>query len=125
MSVVGRFVLKTLHGHFKRLSQLVVDSSAVQQLKNIEEKSLRVTVDGGGCSGFQYKFEIDEKVNNDDVVFEKDGVQIITDKISLDFIKGSTIEFHEELIRSSFRVVENPQAEEGCSCGISFSVKID
>ena len=53
-----------------------------------EENSLRVTVDGGGCSGFQYKFEIDEQVTDDDVVFKKDGVQIITDKISLDFIKG-------------------------------------
>ncbi|KAL5260461.1 hypothetical protein ACHWQZ_G010557 [Mnemiopsis leidyi] len=119
MSVVGRFVLKTLHGHFKRLSQLVVDSSAVQQLKNIEEKSLRVTVDGGGCSGFQYKFEIDEKVNNDDVVFEKDGVQIITDKISLDFIKellkilkrkkAVPVEFH--LVLKSTKIKYNRHIE--------------
>ena len=71
-----------------RVISILVNSWSSYSVIISEEKSLRVTVDGGGCSGFQYKFEIDEQVNNDDVVFEKDGVQIITDKISLDFIKG-------------------------------------
>ena len=60
-----------------------------RSLMNIsEENSLRVTVDGGGCSGFQYKFEINDAVGDEDVVLEKDGIQIITDKISLDFMTG-------------------------------------
>eukprot|EP00116_Pleurobrachia_bachei_P014998 sb/3475260/ len=128
MSLLGR-VLRRVSGGSRLItryfSSLVVDDSAVKQLKRIDETALRITVDGGGCSGFQYKFELDGTVHEDDVVTEKDGIKIITDSISLDFIKGSTVEFHEELIRSAFRIVHNPQADAGCSCGVSFSVKID
>ena len=59
-----------------------------------------------------------------DRVFEKDGVRVVTDPDSLDFLKGSTITFEDELIRSAFTVVGNPQAEQGCSCGASFSIKL-
>eukprot|EP00959_Pyramimonas_sp_CCMP1952_P006207 129862-Pyramimonas_sp.AAC.1 len=84
---------------------------------------LRVAVDAGGCSGFQYSFELDTKVNADDKVYERDGVAIIVDDVSLSFVRGSTIDYTEEMIRASFQVVDNPNAESGCGCGASFAAK--
>ncbi|XP_043087321.1 iron-sulfur cluster assembly 2 homolog, mitochondrial [Puntigrus tetrazona] len=103
-----------------------LSQSCVQRLAEIMGKGeyLRISVEGGGCSGFQYKFSVDTVKNGDDRVFEKNGVGIIVDQDSLEFVKGSTIDFSQELIRSSFQVLKNPQAEHGCSCGSSFSVKI-
>ncbi|KFW06918.1 hypothetical protein N326_09989, partial [Eurypyga helias] len=85
---------------------------------------LRLQVEGGGCSGFQYKFSLDTVINPDDrQVFEQGGARVVVDVDSLAFVKGSMVDFSQELIRSSFQVVSNPQAEKGCSCGTSFSVK--
>ncbi|XP_019374366.1 PREDICTED: iron-sulfur cluster assembly 2 homolog, mitochondrial [Gavialis gangeticus] len=100
--------------------------SCVQRLLEITEGSefLRLQVEGGGCSGFQYKFSLDTVINPDDRVFEQGGARVVVDVDSLAFVKGSMVDFSQELIRSSFQVVSNPQAEKGCSCGTSFSVKL-
>lgn len=105
-------------------AEIVIADSCVRRLKEIDEPRLRVIVEGGGCSGFQYKFELDVEVDPEaDRVFEKDGVQVVVDGGSLDYVRGSVVEFQTELIRSAFRIGVNPLAEKGCSCGASFSVK--
>ncbi|VDM95287.1 unnamed protein product [Thelazia callipaeda] len=86
---------------------------------------LRIVVDGGGCSGFEYKMALDTKINDSDVLFFKDDVKIVVDEKSLQFLKGATVDFVEDLMRSSFRIIDNPTAVKGCSCGSSFSIKID
>jgi iron-sulfur cluster assembly accessory protein len=87
------------------------------------EKMLRVSVEGGGCSGFQYNFTLDDNRNPDDRVFEKEGIKVVVDAVSYGFVKGATVDYVEELIRSSFMVTTNPNAEGGCSCGSSFTAK--
>ncbi|KAK3437287.1 iron-sulfur assembly protein IscA-like 2, mitochondrial [Eucalyptus grandis] len=90
---------------------------------SLKEKMLRLSVETGGCSGFQYVFDLDEKANSDDRVFEKDGVKLVIDNISYDFVKGATVDYVEELIRAAFQVTANPSAVGGCSCKSSFMVK--
>ncbi|VDM48092.1 unnamed protein product [Toxocara canis] len=90
-----------------------------------EGEFLRVSVDGGGCSGFEYKMKLDHTYNDDDLVFEKNGAKIVVDKMSLDFMKGATLDYAEDLMRSAFRVLDNPIAEKGCSCGSSFAPRMD
>ncbi|NXN98582.1 ISCA2 protein, partial [Rhinopomastus cyanomelas] len=108
--------------------QIVLSESCVKRLLEITEGSefLRLQVEGGGCSGFQYKFSLDTVIGPDDrqEVFEQGGACVVVDVDSLAFVKGSVVDFSQELIRSSFQVVSNPQAEKGCSCGTSFSIKI-
>ncbi|KAJ2945659.1 hypothetical protein O0L34_g492 [Tuta absoluta] len=107
---------------------IVLSDTCVKRLKELcdnEKSFLRLSVTSGGCSGFQYSFDLDEKLAEDDRVFERDGARVVVDETSLDLIKGSTIDYHTELIRSAFRVVQNPNADVGCSCGASFSIKIE
>ncbi|KAJ4783263.1 Iron-sulfur cluster biosynthesis family protein [Rhynchospora pubera] len=86
-------------------------------------KMLRLSVEAGGCSGFQYSFSLDKNKTTDDRIFEKDGVKLVVDSVSYDFVKGATVDYVEELIRSAFLVVENPSAVGGCSCKSSFMIK--
>ena len=82
---------------------------------------LRVTVSGGGCSGFQYGFAFDDAIGEDDRTFERDGVSVVIDEVSLELLAGSTIDFVEDLIGASFQIT-NPQATSSCGCGASFSI---
>lgn len=82
---------------------------------------LRLSVSGGGCSGFQYGFTFDDSQTADDHVFEKDGVKLVTDDASLDLLSGSMLDFVEDLMGSAFQV-KNPNATASCGCGSSFAV---
>ena len=85
--------------------------------KGNEKKYFRITVQGGGCSGFKYNFGFDSKSNEDDAIFGK----TIIDKSSLDIISGSVVDFKKEMIGESF-VINNPKATASCGCGLSFSI---
>jgi len=82
---------------------------------------LRVAVNGGGCSGFQYAFDITDRREPDDLVIERNGAIVLVDQVSLDFLRGSKIDFVDDLIGQSFKI-ENPNATSSCGCGTSFSV---
>ena len=82
---------------------------------------LRLAVDGGGCSGFQYRFELADSPEEGDSVSETDGVRLVVDSVSLDLVSGSTVDFVESLGGAAFKV-ENPQAASGCGCGSSFGI---
>ena len=82
-----------------------------------DKKYFRITVKGGGCSGFKYNFGFDSRLNKDDVIFDK----TIIDKASLDIISGSIVDYKKEMIGESF-VISNPKATASCGCGLSFSV---
>jgi len=104
---------------------LTIDDSAVkriQELRTQQDKPallLRVAVDGGGCSGFQYRMELTEDKQEDETLF-KDCV--VADDISLEFLDGSTLSFEKGLIGSEFKI-DNPNATSGCGCGTSFSIQ--
>ncbi|MFN0263562.1 iron-sulfur cluster insertion protein ErpA [Tepidamorphus sp. 3E244] len=82
---------------------------------------LRVAVSGGGCSGFQYEFDLTKERENDDLVIEKDGIAVLVDSVSLMYLQGSEIDFVDDLIGQSFQV-KNPNATASCGCGTSFSI---
>tara|TARA_B100001559_G_C16098897_1_gene438394 strand:- start:63 stop:380 length:318 start_codon:yes stop_codon:yes gene_type:complete len=102
--------------------KLEFTDSAKNEIKKItnsenKKKYFRISVQGGGCSGFKYNFSFDDKIEKDDILFDK----TVIDKISLDIIAGSTIDFQKELIGESF-VIKNPKASSSCGCGLSFSI---
>lgn len=105
---------------------VTVSDRAARRIAKILEKEpegsmLRVAVNGGGCSGFQYDFAITTDRNADDLVIEKDGVKVLVDEVSLQYIGGSEIDYADELIGASFKI-RNPNASASCGCGASFSV---
>ena len=89
--------------------------------KQTKPAILRLSVEGGGCSGFQYKFDLADGADSDDSVSETDGVKLVVDPISLDLVSGSIVDFVESLGGAAFRV-ENPNAAAGCGCGSSFGI---
>ncbi len=101
--------------------KLEFTNSAKKQIEKItkseEKKYFRISVQGGGCSGFKYNFSFDNKVEKEDVLFDK----AVIDKVSLNIIAGSTVDFKEEMIGESF-TINNPKASASCGCGLSFSV---
>ena len=103
-----------------RIPLRVTDRAFRKIADSCESKILRVAVKGGGCSGFQYVFNIVDEVDEDDQVFQKEESRVIIDKTSLQFLEGAEIDFSEELIGSSFKI-NNPNATSSCGCGTSFS----
>ncbi|HJP67701.1 MAG TPA: iron-sulfur cluster insertion protein ErpA [Sphingomicrobium sp.] len=106
--------------------QISLTHNAAKRVAWIAERQqkpaiLRLAVDGGGCAGFTYKFELADQAEADDEVAEIDGVRLIVDPISLDLVRGSAVDFVEDLGGAAFRVT-NPNAQSGCGCGSSFSV---
>jgi iron-sulfur cluster assembly accessory protein len=97
---------------FARLAEIAAQTG--------DRRALRVAVEGGGCSGFQYDIRLDDPAG-DDLVIEKDGVRVLVDAVSLPFLADAEIDFAEELIGARF-VVRNPNATSSCGCGTSFSI---
>ena len=107
-------------------STLTLTPSAAKRVAWIADKQarpaiLRLSVEGGGCSGFQYKFDLADAAEGDDLVSETDGVKLVVDPVSLDLVDGSVVDFVESLGGAAFRV-ENPNAAAGCGCGSSFGI---
>jgi iron-sulfur cluster assembly accessory protein len=105
---------------------LTLTPAAAKRVAWIAEKQtkpaiLRLSVEGGGCSGFQYKFDLADAPEGDDAVSETDGVKLVVDPVSLDLVNGSVVDFVESLGGAAFRV-ENPNAAAGCGCGSSFGI---
>lgn len=106
---------------------ITVTASAARRIAFLREQeqvgaaNLRIAVSGGGCSGFQYGLSFDDQTNPDDRVFERDGVGIVVDEVSLDLIAGAEVDFVEDLMGAAFRI-NNPNAASSCGCGNSFSL---
>jgi iron-sulfur cluster insertion protein len=106
---------------------IVVTENAVRRIamlrtqEQAENAFLRIAVSGGGCSGFQYGFSFDDQRNDDDFLFERDGVTVVVDDVSLGLLNGAEVDFVEDLMGASFQV-RNPNAASSCGCGNSFSI---
>lgn len=108
------------------MNKVDLTDSAAARVAVIAQKQgkpaiLRLSVEGGGCSGFQYRFDLADQVATDDVVTETGGVQLVVDPVSLELVDGAAVDYVESLGGSAFRVT-NPNAASGCGCGASFSV---
>lgn len=110
--------------------QITITEAAAQAVndlltkRNLEGYALRVFISGGGCSGFQYGMALEDKIRDNDLVYNQHGVQVVVDEISIDYLNGSTIDFVDEIMGSGFKI-ENPNAVSSCGCGNSFRTKDD
>jgi iron-sulfur cluster insertion protein len=120
-------MIETLVVHKKvRPAPVTLSHNAARRLKALSLQEgrpvmLRVAVEGGGCSGFQYQFDLVQAAEPDDLKVERDGAAALIDEVSLELLKGSEIDFVEELAGAQFRV-RNPNAKSSCGCGVSFSI---
>jgi len=108
------------------VSEISLTENAAKRVAWIAERQskpaiLRLAVDGGGCAGFTYKFELAGAAEADDAISETNGVKLVVDPISLDLVRGSAVDFVEDLGGAAFKVI-NPNAQSGCGCGSSFSL---
>lgn len=112
------------------LGSITITSSAAAQInkmrnaRNDPDLKFRIMVLGGGCSGFQYKFEFDKEQNPWDLVFTQDDAIVLVDDLSIQFVKDAELDYEKDLSGARF-VVNNPNAASGCGCGVSFSMKMD
>ncbi len=128
---VWRIATRRLHYYLRSMATLTqpeigFTSAAAARVAAIAAKQgkpaiLRLSVEGGGCSGFQYKFGFADAVEGDDSVAEQDGVKLVVDSISLDLVRGASVDYVDNLGGAHFAVT-NPNAASGCGCGTSFSV---
>lgn len=108
------------------IAEISLTPAAAKRVAFIAERQgkpaiFRLAVDGGGCAGFQYRFGLADRVEADDTAAVQDGVTLVVDEVSLDLVRGSAVDFVENLGGASFQVT-NPQAASGCGCGTSFSI---
>jgi iron-sulfur cluster assembly accessory protein len=108
------------------MTQITMTDRAARQISRILGREppgtmLRVSVEGGGCSGFQYKFDVDRMQSAEDIAIIREDVTVLIDQVSLAYLAGSEIDFVEDLIGAAFRI-NNPQATASCGCGTSFSI---
>lgn len=108
------------------MADVALSATAAERIKSVvasepASAGLRVAVEGGGCSGFQYEIGVSQAPNADDLVIERDGARLFIDPVSLPFLLGSEVDWVDELIGASFKV-KNPNATSSCGCGVSFSV---
>jgi iron-sulfur cluster assembly accessory protein len=108
------------------MQSVTLSESAAQRINEIvanepKAKVLRISVEGGGCSGFQYKFDLVEAGDSEDLILERSGAKVVIDPVSLQFLGGSEIDFIDDLMGASFQI-KNPNATASCGCGTSFSI---
>uniref|UniRef100_A0AC35THB8 Fe-S_biosyn domain-containing protein n=1 Tax=Rhabditophanes sp. KR3021 TaxID=114890 RepID=A0AC35THB8_9BILA len=109
-------------------SNFLISDKCAKRLSEVLKTGefLRVEVQGGGCSGFEYKFKFDTVIlAGQDLVYEKNGVKVVVDDVSMEYLKGSTLDYTSDLLKTTFKISNNPIAEKGCSCGSSFAPRLD
>ena len=108
------------------IKEIKFTDKAIKQINHLLSKKnkgsfFRIAIKGGGCSGFQYDFSFDKKPNDNDMIFKEGGIDYLIDEVSIDFLRGSTLEYVSELAGAYFKI-ENPNATANCGCGTSFSI---
>ena len=125
-SLAAPFVYPYMIDKMTQTTDIIFTPNAAQRVSEIakklgQESVLRLSVEGGGCSGFQYKFGLADTIEGDDLITQEGDAKLVVDPVSLDLVRGSAVDFVESLGGKSFQVT-NPNAASGCGCGSSFSV---